>query len=239
MACCYTFPFPPRYHHLQPQTSATQPFRLPPLKLPPKILHYRLSYRFTRDDAFEETNDPSSNNDIFEEAVVLFNTRNFYKCHDYLESLWNRAEEPQRTLIHGILQCAVGFHHLFGQNHRGAMMELGEGLCKLKKMNFVSGPFWEFQKEIGDVLEFVYQTQLELAACTDDICLRMDGSERSYQLLGSFAAGQHLYHLESSSDGISYIAFYPEYGSGKPTTTKVKVPTLNASKDHLIACDYF
>lgn len=36
-------------------------------------------------------------------------------CHDFLEALWNRAEEPRRTLIHGILQCAVGFHHLFSQ----------------------------------------------------------------------------------------------------------------------------
>uniref|UniRef100_A0A803Q018 BED-type domain-containing protein n=1 Tax=Cannabis sativa TaxID=3483 RepID=A0A803Q018_CANSA len=26
-----------------------------------------------------------------------------------------RVEEPSRTLIHGILQCAVGFHHLFNQ----------------------------------------------------------------------------------------------------------------------------
>ena len=25
------------------------------------------------------------------------------------------AQEPTRTLIHGILQCAVGFHHLFNQ----------------------------------------------------------------------------------------------------------------------------
>ena len=33
----------------------------------------------------------------------------------YLEALWNMAQEPTRTLIHGILQCVVGFHHLFNQ----------------------------------------------------------------------------------------------------------------------------
>lgn len=44
-------------------------------------------------------------------------------------------------------------------------MELGEGLCKLRKMNFGTGPFLRFEQEISAVLEFIYQTQLELAAC--------------------------------------------------------------------------
>ena len=45
------------------------------------------------------------------------------------------------------------------------MMELGEGLCKLRKMNFEDGPFHMFEKDISGVLDFIYQTQLELAAC--------------------------------------------------------------------------
>lgn len=44
-------------------------------------------------------------------------------------------------------------------------MELGEGLCKLRKMNLESGPFYRFENEISAVLDFIYQTQLELAAC--------------------------------------------------------------------------
>lgn len=51
------------------------------------------------------------------------------------------------------------------QNHNGAMMELGEGLCKLRKMNFGSGPFYQFEQEISAALDFIYQTQIELAAC--------------------------------------------------------------------------
>lgn len=51
------------------------------------------------------------------------------------------------------------------QNHRGAMMELGEGLCKLRKMDFESGPFFQFEEEVSAALEFLYQTQKELAAC--------------------------------------------------------------------------
>lgn len=174
----------------------------------------------------------------FSEAVELFNVGDYYKCHDVLESLWNEAEDPARTLFHGILQCAVGFHHLFNKNHKGAMMELGEGLCKLRKMNFEGGPFLQFEHEISAVLDFIYQTQLEFAACTDDFCHALDQSERSYQLLGGYAAGQLLYHLESGSTGIRYIVFCPERYSETIEPPRVKLPTLLASTHHLKEVEY-
>lgn len=74
---------------------------------------FSLSYRFFPDEAGDDEDD--AENCSFDEAVELFNKREYYKCHDYLEALWNKAEEPKRTLIHGILQCSVGFHHLFNQ----------------------------------------------------------------------------------------------------------------------------
>jgi hypothetical protein len=53
------------------------------------------------------------------------------------------------------------------------MMELGEGLCKLRKLqldgdgdNDGGGPFSRFRDEIAAVLQFLYRTQKELAACT-------------------------------------------------------------------------
>ncbi|KAF3441363.1 hypothetical protein FNV43_RR15277 [Rhamnella rubrinervis] len=201
-----------------------------------------LSYRFYADRADHQEDDDDAENCSFDEAVELFNRREYYKCHDYLEALWNKAEEPTRTMIHGILQCAVGFHHLFNQNHRGAMMELGEGLCKLKKMNFKSGPFHEFEQDISAALDFIYQTQIELAACSEDLCIAMDQSERSYQLLGGYGAGQRLYNLQSESDSNNqnmYIVFCPQssYGNGtKPT--KVKLPTLYATTQLLKAYEY-
>lgn len=54
------------------------------------------------------------------------------------------------------------------QNHRGAMMELGEGLCKLRKLQLDGdggGPFSRFRDEVAAVLQFLYRTQKELAAC--------------------------------------------------------------------------
>ncbi|GAA0153545.1 hypothetical protein LIER_43236 [Lithospermum erythrorhizon] len=196
------------------------------------------AYRFTTrggfidEDEEEEEHGHSFDNISFQQAVVLFNSREYYKCHDVLEALWNNSNDPLRILYHGILQCAVGLHHLFNQNHRGAMMELGEGVCKLRKLNFESGPFHQFEQEISAVLDFIYQTQVELAACTDEVCLTMDRSERSYQLLGGFAAGQRLYHLDSDDDKNVYIYF--RHNKFAQDNQKIKVPLLHASEDHLI-----
>lgn len=108
------------------------PFLLPPLDNPVSFssqscntltpLKLRLNHRSRNSKLFsvsyryftnEEEEDAEDHN--FDDAVALFNGRDYYKCHDHLEALWHKAEEPTRTLIHGILQCAVGFHHLFNQ----------------------------------------------------------------------------------------------------------------------------
>ncbi|WVZ54633.1 hypothetical protein U9M48_005400 [Paspalum notatum var. saurae] len=180
----------------------------------------------------------------FDAAVALFNCGEYHACHDVVEELWYGAEDPARTLLHGLLQCAVGFHHLFNQNHRGAMMELGEGLCKLRKLRLEDGgghaggvhPFSLFRDEVAAVLHFLYRTQKELAACTDEMCLTMDGSPSSYQLLGNFAAGQRLYGMEAGS--IVFSA--PNNGGASraaaaPPRPRVKLPTLQATEQHLTA----
>jgi hypothetical protein len=51
------------------------------------------------------------------------------------------------------------------------MMELGEGLCKLRKISLADGggggdPFSRFRDDVAAVLQFLYRTQKELAACT-------------------------------------------------------------------------
>lgn len=81
-------------------------------QIPGRQSHRTASYRYS---SYGEVEDDDALSCSFDEAVVLFNERDYYKCHDVLESLWNRSQDPTRTLVHGILQCAVGFHHLFNQ----------------------------------------------------------------------------------------------------------------------------
>ncbi|RZC20264.1 Retrovirus-related Pol polyprotein from transposon TNT 1-94 [Glycine soja] len=79
-----------------------------------------ISYRYFIEEE-DDDDDNKGENQNFDEAVALFNGGEYYKCHDYLEALWLNAEEPTRTLIHGILQCALDFHHLFNQVEKEAI----------------------------------------------------------------------------------------------------------------------
>eukprot|EP00850_Spirogloea_muscicola_P007509 SM000038S14322 [mRNA] locus=s38:233556:234823:- [translate_table: standard] len=179
----------------------------------------------------------------FEHGVALFNAGQYYACHDVLEELWHRAAEPQRTALHGVLQCAVGIYHLLNQNHKGAMVELGEGLNKLRRLPSRAGPFRDLEHQASALLEFIYSTQLEHAACADDVCVAMDGSETSYRLLGDFAAGQQLYALHIDVNGLARLRYYPlharsESSSGFPAQPEQQVllPTLGASEADLRSC---
>lgn len=78
---------------------------------------------------------------------------------------------------------------------------------------------------------------------TEDFCLTMEQTERSYQLLEGFGAGKHLYFLEESDDDdgynnhITYLVFDPQksYGATNLPTTKVKLPILEATRNHLMS----
>lgn len=228
-------PHPPLHQQRRSRSSSR-----PDLRCRRRLLTARGDYDFYENYADEEGDEEEESEVIggsFDAAVALFNGGEFHACHDVVEELWYTAEEPTRTLLHAILQCAVAFHHLFNQNHRGAMMELGEGLCKLRKLRLdddTTSPFSRFQEEVAAALNFIYRTQKELAACTDDLCLTMDGSATSYQLLGNFAAGQKLYRLETTTsadgDGVPTIIF-----SASSRLVRVKLPTLSATEQHLAA----
>ena len=86
-------------------------------------------------------------------------------------------------------------------------------------------------KEMADYISWILTG-------TDDLCLTMDRSERSYQLLGGYGAGQHLYSLQTDPNQIVYIMFYPQRSYGTNMAPRVKLPILNATKEHLLAFEY-
>lgn len=75
------------------------------------------------------------------------------------------------------------------------------------------------------------------------MCITMDGSEQSYQLLGNFGAGEALYKwsLDYGDNGEAHIQFFPQHAlisSLEPELNTVppitvKVPILRASEEDL------
>ena len=65
-------------------------------------------------------------------AIFLFNSGDWYPCHDGFEALWHETAGPMRPVLQGILQIAVAELHLERGNCRGATILMGEGLGRLK-----------------------------------------------------------------------------------------------------------
>ncbi len=68
---------------------------------------------------------------VLEEAACLFNEGLFFEVHEILETVWLTQEKGVRLLLQGLIQIAVGFHHLENNNLRGAVSLLKEGVEKV------------------------------------------------------------------------------------------------------------
>ena len=69
----------------------------------------------------------------FWQGIELFNTGQFYACHDTLEALWMDSTEPDKSFYQGILQISVALYHLGNGNLKGAIILLGEGSNRLAR----------------------------------------------------------------------------------------------------------
>ena len=84
----------------------------------------------------------------FWQGVELFNTGQFYACHDTLEALWMESTEPDKSFYQGILQISVALYHLGNGNLKGAIILLGEGTKRLS-----SYPSIYCQVDVDELLE--------------------------------------------------------------------------------------
>lgn len=188
----------------------------------------RTSFRYRVSRGGEGEEDDEEANIVH--ASELFNQGEFYRCHDVLEEMWHDSVEPQRSGLQGLVQCAVALHHLLDGNHRGGMLELGEGLRKLQRLRLEAASWKSFAEGMEDVLEFVYDTQMEFAACEESSCSTMDGSQESYDLMGDFGSGEVLYKVVEE-DGKWVLEFESEFVK----KTSVQVPILQINEEELMS----
>lgn len=61
-------------------------------------------------------------------GVRLFNTGEYFECHEVLEELWLAERGPVRELYQGVLQIGVALLHRQRGNFKGAVSLLQSGL---------------------------------------------------------------------------------------------------------------
>jgi predicted metal-dependent hydrolase len=64
-------------------------------------------------------------------GIQLFNTRQFFVCHEVLEEVWTPERGPRRLFLQSLIHLAVGLYHWEQRNPEGATRQFRKGLRKL------------------------------------------------------------------------------------------------------------
>ena len=109
----------------------------------------------------------------FSHGVDLFNAKEFFECHDAFEELWQEDRSDRRLFLQGLIQAAVGCHHLSNGNTSGAISQYQKSLDKLKEYadDYMGLDIQTFRKEIE--------------RCFDGACL-MHAKSATYEVDNSF-----------------------------------------------------
>lgn len=64
-------------------------------------------------------------------ALELFNREKFFECHDALEEIWLEDFGSDHLFYQGLIQAAVGFHHVAGGKLGAGRTMMSKALEKL------------------------------------------------------------------------------------------------------------
>jgi predicted metal-dependent hydrolase len=71
--------------------------------------------------------------DLFQDGIDFFNAGHYFEAHEAWEDLWRLTRGPLRLFYQGLVQAAVGLHHLSRGNLNGATAQLRKSLSKLEE----------------------------------------------------------------------------------------------------------
>ena len=72
-------------------------------------------------------------NSLVEAGINFFNSGHYFEAHEAWEDLWRGTSGPLRLFYQGLVQSAVGLHHLSHGNINGARAQLTKSLEKLEQ----------------------------------------------------------------------------------------------------------
>src|SRR6185503_20551548 len=71
--------------------------------------------------------------DLFQDGINFFNAGRYFEAHEAWEDLWRETQGPLRLFYQGLVQAAVGLHHLSKGHLNGARAQLAKSLEKLEQ----------------------------------------------------------------------------------------------------------
>jgi uncharacterized protein len=71
--------------------------------------------------------------DLLIEGINFFNAGRYFEAHETWEDLWRVTKGPLRLFYQGLVQAAVGLHHLSRGNLNGGRAQLLKSVGKLSE----------------------------------------------------------------------------------------------------------
>jgi len=71
--------------------------------------------------------------DLLQDGIIFFNLGQYFEAHEAWEDLWRKTQGPLRFFYQGLVQAAVGLHHLNKGNLNGSMAQLRKSISKLEQ----------------------------------------------------------------------------------------------------------
>jgi predicted metal-dependent hydrolase len=71
--------------------------------------------------------------DLLHQGIIFFNAGRYFEAHEAFEDLWRLTSGPLKLYYQGLVQAAVGLHHLGAGNLNGATAQLQKSLSKLEQ----------------------------------------------------------------------------------------------------------
>jgi predicted metal-dependent hydrolase len=71
--------------------------------------------------------------DLLTQGIIFFNAGRYFDAHEAWEDMWRPAQGPLRLFYQGLVQAAVGMHHLSKGNLNGARSQITKSLSKLEQ----------------------------------------------------------------------------------------------------------
>jgi uncharacterized protein len=98
-------------------------------------------------------------------GVNQFNQGYYLECHETFEDIWRVQREPERQLTQGIIQFAVGLHHLKNENKTGAAKLFRRALMRLNPFQTKSTGInvKRLCQEINHLLAFIDESAQQTA----------------------------------------------------------------------------
>jgi hypothetical protein len=98
----------------------------------------------------------------FDQAIFFFNSGRYFEAHEVWEEMWREEQGNLRLLYQGLVQSAVGLHHLTRKNLVGARLQLNKSLIKLRQYPAeIEGiDLAGFREELEELVDGLVNSQL-------------------------------------------------------------------------------